>query len=106
MADVSCTRTGGVFTDTTETTVSGGPGEKLCEWYECDRCGESFSKKKRLKCHMCSNTGEKLYKCDTCGEEFVKRRLLKNHMCSQSETGQTKCSTGVVGPDWTAVLCS
>ena len=75
MAGVSsCMRAGSVSSDATETT-------------------ESFSKKRRLKCHICSHTGEKLYKCDTCGEEFVKRRLLKNHTCSQSEEKLYKCDS-------------
>ena len=79
LADISCTRTGSVSTDTAETTVSDGPAEKL---YECDTCGETFVKRTAKESHMFSVWGETLQMWQLWGRVCKEKTAKESHVFS------------------------
>jgi uncharacterized Zn-finger protein len=47
--------------------------------YSCEKCKETFSKRKDFQLHMKTHAKENVYDCETCGKVFSSKMYLKAH---------------------------
>ncbi|MDP9654783.1 UNVERIFIED_ORG: insecticidal toxin complex protein TccC [Pseudomonas putida] len=76
-----------------------GPMRPLNHVLSCSYCGKGFNRKKDLKVHRRTHTGEKPYSCPTCGKNFTTSTNLTDHI--RTHTGEKPYSCGTCGKAFT-----
>lgn len=58
------------------------------QWFKCDYCERSFSRRINLQSHIFTHTGERPFQCDHCDKKYTSYNNLKQHMKLH---GKAKC---------------
>uniref|UniRef100_A0A3B3DMI0 C2H2-type domain-containing protein n=1 Tax=Oryzias melastigma TaxID=30732 RepID=A0A3B3DMI0_ORYME len=69
-----------------------GSGPEDQKPFECDVCGQKFSRKTHLKIHLTSHAGEKPFSCSVCGKLFSLEYYMKRHLLVHRDEKPFSCS--------------
>ncbi|XP_051553757.1 gastrula zinc finger protein XlCGF7.1-like isoform X2 [Myxocyprinus asiaticus] len=65
----------------------------------CTQCGKSFKKRRSLRNHMITHTGERPFKCTQCGKSFAHKSSLQFHI--KAHTGEKPFTCHQCGKSFT-----
>lgn len=73
-------------------TISGWKIAKILKnFYRCDICKKSFTRKEHFMNHVMWHTGETPHHCQVCGKKYTRKEHLANHMRSHTNDTPFRC---------------